>query len=139
MSSLKKTIVLSLLVLYFSSKAFAFCGFYVAKADTKIFNKASQVILARDKNKTIITMSNDFQGKVKDFAMVVPVPMVLQEKDIQIVDRNIFDKLDASRVENILNYLVTEMTSQIFITDTSADRLTIMFDKRNYPYTCLHL
>jgi hypothetical protein len=104
MSSLKKTIVLSLLVLYFSSKAFAFCGFYVAKADTKIFNKASQVILARDKNKTIITMSNDFQGKVKDFAMVVPVPMVLQEKDIQIVDRNIFDKLDAYSAPRLVEY-----------------------------------
>jgi len=27
--------------------AHSFCGFYVAKADTKIFNKASQVVLAR--------------------------------------------------------------------------------------------
>ena len=25
-----------------------FCGFYVAKADTKLFNKASQVVLVRD-------------------------------------------------------------------------------------------
>jgi hypothetical protein len=28
--------------------AAAFCGFYVAKADTKLFNRASQVVLVRD-------------------------------------------------------------------------------------------
>jgi hypothetical protein len=30
----------------------AFCGFYVAKADTKIFNKASQVVLVRPEDRT---------------------------------------------------------------------------------------
>ena len=25
----------------------AFCGFYVAKADAKLFNKASQIVIAR--------------------------------------------------------------------------------------------
>jgi len=28
--------------------AAAFCGFYVAKADSKLFNKSSKVVLARD-------------------------------------------------------------------------------------------
>ena len=52
----------------------SFCGFYVAKADTKIFNKASQVVLARQYDKTVITMVNDFKGDPKEFAVVVPVP-----------------------------------------------------------------
>src|SRR5438477_8628497 len=30
-----------------TASAHAFCGFYVAKADTKLFNKASQVVLVR--------------------------------------------------------------------------------------------
>ena len=37
--------------------ALGFCGFYVAKADTKLFNQASQVVLVRHDDKTVITMS----------------------------------------------------------------------------------
>src|SRR5438045_3806891 len=39
----------------------AFCGFYVAKADTTLFNKASQVVLVRNGDKTVLTMANDYQ------------------------------------------------------------------------------
>jgi hypothetical protein len=74
--------------------SYSFCGFYVAKADTKLFNETSQVILVRDGNKTSITMSNDFKGDVKDFAMVVPVPVILREQDIKVVDQSIFDRFD---------------------------------------------
>ncbi|MGL4882479.1 MAG: DUF2330 domain-containing protein, partial [Waterburya sp.] len=42
--------------------ALAFCGFYVAKADTSLYNQASQVIIARDEDRTVLTMSNDYQG-----------------------------------------------------------------------------
>ncbi len=36
----------------------AFCGFYVAKADTKLFNKASKVAIVRDGDRTVLTMAN---------------------------------------------------------------------------------
>ncbi len=104
MNKIKIIIPIILLSLFFVTDSFAFCGFYVAKADAKIFNKASQVIIARDGNKTVITMSNDFQGNVKDFALVVPVPQVLQEKNIRVVDRNIFDKLDAYSAPRLVEY-----------------------------------
>ena len=71
-----------LAVLCFVPTAWAFCGFYVAKADTKLYNQASQVILARDGNRTVLTMANDFQGDVKDFAVVIPVPTVLQKEQV---------------------------------------------------------
>ena len=58
--------------------AVAFCGFYVAKADTKLFNQASKVAIMRDGDRTVITMANDYQGDLKEFAMVVPVPVVLE-------------------------------------------------------------
>ena len=57
----------------------AFCGFYVAKADTKLFNQASQVVLVRDGDKTVMTMANDFKGDLKEFAVVIPVPTFLQK------------------------------------------------------------
>lgn len=82
----------------------AFCGFYVAKADAKLFNESSQVIMVRDGNHTVITMSNDFQGAVADFAMVVPVPVVLEESDIRVVQQAIFDKFDAYTAPRMVEY-----------------------------------
>ena len=48
--------------------ASAFCGFYVAKADAKLFNKSSKVVLARDGQQTAITMASDYEGEPKEFA-----------------------------------------------------------------------
>ncbi len=99
-----KKIVLTITAFSLAFNGFTFCGFYVAKADTKLFNKTSQVIICRDGNKNTITMSSDFEGDVKDFAMVVPVPVVLQQKDIRVVERSLFDKLDAYSSPRLVEY-----------------------------------
>ncbi|MCA9696104.1 MAG: DUF2330 domain-containing protein, partial [Myxococcales bacterium] len=54
----------------------AFCGFYVAGADTQLFNDATTVVLMRDGQRTVLSMQNDYKGPPEDFAMVVPVPVV---------------------------------------------------------------
>lgn len=82
----------------------AFCGFYVAKADATLFNDRSEVILVRDGDRTVITMSNDFKGDVRDFAIVVPVPVVLERDDIKVVDRSIFEKLDNYSSPRLVEY-----------------------------------
>jgi hypothetical protein len=96
--------LLTLSALLATNGAFPFCGFYVAKADATLFNDRSEVILVRDGQRTIITMSNDFKGNVKDFAMVVPVPTVLQQSDIRIVERNVFTALDAYSSPRLVEY-----------------------------------
>jgi hypothetical protein len=85
--------------------ALAFCGFYVAKADATLYNRASQIIIARDGNRTNITMVSDYQGAVKDFAMVVPVPVVLQREDVRVVDKDILEKLDAYSAPRLVEYV----------------------------------
>lgn len=100
---MKKVVALSLAALI-SVQSFAFCGFYVAKADVKLFNKTSQVIIAKNGDKQTVTMSSDFEGDVKDFAMVVPVPVVLEEKDIRVVNRILFDKLDTYSAPRLVEY-----------------------------------
>jgi hypothetical protein len=87
-----------------ASGAQAFCGFYVAKADAKLFNKASQVVLVRDDDHTVLTMANDFQGKVKDFAMVVPVPTTITREQIHIGDMKVIDHLDGYTVPRLVEY-----------------------------------
>lgn len=82
----------------------AFCGFYVAKADVGLFNKASQVIIARDGNRTVVTMSNDFQGKARDFAIVIPVPVTLRKDQVKVGDQKIFDRLDSYTAPRLVEY-----------------------------------
>src|SRR5262249_52785160 len=82
----------------------AFCGFYVAKADTKLFNQASQVVLVRHDDKTVITMANDFKGDPKEFAIVVPVPTVLQKGQVRVSDRALIEHLDAYSAPRLVEY-----------------------------------
>ncbi|WP_193195268.1 DUF2330 domain-containing protein [Nostoc sp. MG11] len=91
-------------VLCFTPAAWAFCGFYVAKADTKLYNKASQVAIARDGDRTVLTMANDFQGEVKDFAMVIPVPTVLQKEQVRVAEPKIIERLDAFSAPRLVEY-----------------------------------
>lgn len=86
------------------STIYAFCGFYVAKADAALFNNKSEVILVRDGRRNIITMSSDFQGDIRDFAMVVPVPVVLKREDISVVRRDVFAALDAYSGPRLVEY-----------------------------------
>ena len=98
-------LLLSLIVVIcFAPKAWAFCGFYVAKADTKLYNQASQVVIARDRDRTILTMANDYQGDVEDFALVVPVPVVLKEEQVRVGDTKIIQRLDGFSAPRLVEY-----------------------------------
>ena len=99
------SILLTFVILIgFTPSALAFCGFYVAKADSKLYNKASQIVIARKDNRTLLTMANDYQGNVKDFAMVVPVPTVLEEEQVQVGKPNIIERLDAFSAPRLVEY-----------------------------------
>ncbi|WP_019504569.1 DUF2330 domain-containing protein [Pleurocapsa sp. PCC 7319] len=97
--------ILTGVILIFGIKpALAFCGFYVAKADSSLYNQASQVIIARDGERTVLTMSNDYQGEVKDFAMVVPVPVILKEEQVHVGDSQILARLDGFSAPRLVEY-----------------------------------
>ncbi|MEM8604937.1 MAG: DUF2330 domain-containing protein, partial [Cyanobacteria bacterium P01_H01_bin.121] len=90
--------------LTFAGPAFAFCGFYVSKADASLYNQASQVIIARDGDRTVLTMANDFEGDVKDFAMVVPVPVPIEEGQVNVGEPSIMERLDAFTAPRLVEY-----------------------------------
>ncbi|MDX1961334.1 MAG: DUF2330 domain-containing protein [Leptospiraceae bacterium] len=83
---------------------FAFCGFYVAKADASLFNKASRVVLVRNENKTVITMMNDYKGELKDFAMVIPVPVILQKDQVHVGEAKVVDHIDGYSAPRLVEY-----------------------------------
>ncbi len=98
------TLVTAVLTVTLTTTAQAFCGFYVAKADTSLFNQASQVVLVRDGDRTVITMANDFQGDVEDFAVVVPVPTMIEREQINVGDRAVIEHLDAYTSPRLVEY-----------------------------------
>ena len=94
-------VTLSLAGLLVARDAQAFCGFYVSGADTKLFANASQVVLMREGTRTVLSMQNDYQGPPASFAMVVPVPVVLQKENVKTLPAEVFtriDRLDAPRL-----------------------------------------
>src|SRR6266496_5696660 len=82
----------------------AFCGFFVAGSDAKLTNNASQVVLMRKGNRTVMTMSNNYQGPLASFAMVVPVPVVLQKEDVKTLPFDVFDRVDSLSAPRLVEY-----------------------------------
>ncbi len=97
-------LIIAIAVLWFAPAAWAFCGFYVAKADATLYNQASQVAIARDGDRTLLTMANDYKGAVKDFAIVVPVPTVLKQEQVHVGDPKIIERLDAFSAPRLVEY-----------------------------------
>ena len=97
-------IALVSLVWWTTPTILGFCGFYVAKADTKLFNKASQVVLVRDGDRTVMTMANDFEGDPKEFAVVIPVPTFLTRGQIHVGEKALVDHLDAYSAPRLVEY-----------------------------------
>jgi MYXO-CTERM domain-containing protein len=86
------------------SPADAFCGFYVAGADAELYNNATMVVLMRDGTRTVLSMQNNYQGPAQDFAMVVPVPVVLQEQDVKVLPSEVFDRVDKLAAPRLVEY-----------------------------------
>jgi hypothetical protein len=99
----QKLLILSAII-GISPILYSFCGFYVSKADATLKNKTSQVILVRDGNRNVITMFNDFKGGNKDFAMVVPVPVILQKTDVKVIDQSLFQRLNDYSAPRLVEY-----------------------------------
>jgi hypothetical protein len=101
--------------------AWAFCGFYVSKADAKLYNQASQVAIARSGNRTVLTMGNDYQGDAKDFAIVVPVPTVIKQEQVKIAEPKILERLDAFSAPRLVEYFDPDPCAPTY---ESQDRLS---------------
>ncbi len=97
-------VLLSALAVTAPDTAHAFCGFFVAGSDAKLTNNASQVVLMRKGNRTVMTMSNTYQGPPENFAMVVPVPVVLKKEHVKTLPADVFDRVDSLSAPRLVEY-----------------------------------
>jgi hypothetical protein len=84
--------------------ASAFCGFFVSGADADLVNNASQVVLLRKGTRTVMTMSNNYKGPPEDFAMVVPVPVVLKKEQVKTLAADVFRHIDQLSAPRLVEY-----------------------------------
>ncbi len=82
----------------------AFCGFFVSGADAQLYNNASQVVLMRKGNHTVMTLSNNYKGPPEDFAMVIPVPVVLQKQQVKTLSPSVFQHIDELSAPRLVEY-----------------------------------
>ena len=84
--------------------ASAFCGYFVAKGDSSMFNRVSKVVIARHLDRTVITMANDYRGDPSEFALVIPTPTVLGRDQINVAEPALVDHLDAFTAPRLVEY-----------------------------------
>jgi hypothetical protein len=87
-----------------SFAASAFCGFYVAGGGAELFNNATQVVLMREGTRTVLSMQNNYQGPPADFAMVIPVPVVLKKEQVKTLPREVFKRIDTLSAPRLVEY-----------------------------------
>ncbi|HEY8441078.1 MAG TPA: DUF2330 domain-containing protein [Xanthobacteraceae bacterium] len=112
---LKASVAVAAISIAIAGPAAAFCGFYVAKADSKLFNKSSKVVLSRDGQNTAVTMASDYAGEPKEFALVIPVPTFIERNQIGVVDMKIVDHLDAFTAPRLVEYHDADPCIQAFM------------------------
>lgn len=86
-----------------ASDARAMCGCMVGRRPPPatpteqgaLLNKATVVVMLRDGTHTVLSFQNDYFGPAEDFALVIPVPVVLAPEDVSTLDRGVFDRLQA--------------------------------------------
>ncbi len=82
----------------------AFCGFYVSGSGENLFNNATQVVLMREGTRTVLAMQNNYQGPPQNFAMVVPVPVILQKENVKTLTKEVFEKVDRLTSPRLVEY-----------------------------------
>ncbi|HJL24954.1 MAG TPA: DUF2330 domain-containing protein [Polyangiaceae bacterium LLY-WYZ-15_(1-7)] len=86
------------------SPAAAFCGFYVGGADASLYNDATMVVMMREGTTTVLSMQNTYEGPPEGFAMVVPVPEVLDEEHVRTLPQEVFERVDSLAAPRLVEY-----------------------------------
>jgi hypothetical protein len=76
----------------------------VSGADASLYNNATMVVMMREGTRTVLSMQNNYQGPPQDFAMIVPVPVVLQEENVKTLPPQIFSRVDKLAAPRLVEY-----------------------------------
>lgn len=111
------------LLLLFPVSGQAFCGFYVSRADATMYNSASQVVVVRDEEQTVLTMVNNYRGDPREFALVVPVPVVLEQEMVRVIEPKVVEHLDAYSAPRLVEYYDPDPCQMVIMGEALSSRM----------------
>ena len=91
----------------------AFCGTYVGGVGAEFYNSYSQLAVVRDNNQTTLTIVNDVEGNFDSFALVIPVPEIIPEDKVNVLEPELFDRLDAYSQPRLVTYTCEDFEEQM--------------------------
>jgi hypothetical protein len=102
-------------------QAYAFCGHYVGGVGDELSNNASEVAIVRQGQRTTLTLANDYEGDATDFAVLIPVPQVLQQSDVKVVDQELVPRLASYSAPRLVRYTCDDFGSDTAWDDAETD------------------
>ena len=109
-----------LLFALLAPSAHAFCGTFVSTGDAPT-NEGSQVAVVKQGGLTTLTMANDVNGSISDFALVIPVPELILESALHVVDPAIFAHIDGYSGPRLVSYKCSDFAPSEQETDSDSD------------------
>jgi hypothetical protein len=97
-------LLIAIALLTFIPAANAFSGFFVAKTEAKLHNSASRVVISHDGDRSVFFMANDFEGDVKDFARIVPIPVIPKREQVRIGSAEVIEKINTFTAPRLAKY-----------------------------------
>ena len=96
------------------AQAHAFCGTFVGGDGALLTNSASQVVLAREGTRTTLTLAMDYQGDLSEFALLIPVPEVLDAADVTSPEGRLLTDIDTYSMPREVAYACSDVVSKEF-------------------------
>jgi hypothetical protein len=79
------------------------------------------VVVVRQEQRTTLTLANDFEGDLTDFALIVPVPNVLSDGDVSVVNPEVINRIQAYSAPRLVSYSCEDFTQDSSVSSTDAN------------------
>src|SRR3954468_17769125 len=77
----------------FAATASAFPGFFAYKGGKPV-NRSAHVVLMKKDETTVVTVMPDYEGDLKPFVVVMPVPADVKAEQVKTLRRDFVDRVD---------------------------------------------
>ncbi|HEU4615254.1 MAG TPA: DUF2330 domain-containing protein, partial [Kofleriaceae bacterium] len=82
----------------------ASCGFYATTSGQPAFDDATHVVLMRVGTRTVVSLQPHYRGPAEAFALVVPVPAGVQERDVRVLAPDVLDVVERIGAPRLVEY-----------------------------------
>lgn len=111
-------------------QAQAFCGFYAAKGAAPVLNSASRVVMARNGDRTVLTIAADMQGDAREFAVIIPVPSVITREQVHVSENGLVTQLENFSAPRLMDQYDPDPCMKVGVHHTLAGS---MADRQSRP------